>query len=89
MVVGLLTEEELDARVLEMLRGLRADHILWILQQLREASLLGVHNKASYLMAVLRNFRDRIKQLGMQAATSTPLITGPAKESIQVILILI
>ena len=84
-----MTEEDVDERAVEMLRALRPEHGCFVIQQVRDASLVGVQNKASYLMAVMRNFRDRLRQMGPQAATAQPLITGPDPESIKVVVCLV
>ncbi len=46
--------------------------------------MIGVQNKAQYLMALMRNFRDRIRQVGPVAATAEPLIQGPDSTAIKV-----
>lgn len=37
-------------------------------------------------MSIMRNFRDKVRQLGTQVALSQPLINGPSKEKIKEIL---
>ena len=54
--------------------------------QIKESNLLGVQNKAQFMMSTVRNFRDKIRQLGTQAALSQPLINGPSAEKIKEIL---
>ncbi len=83
-VSGSLELEDLDEKALEMLRGFRADQAVFIAEQLRGASFIGIQNRASFLMAVMRNFRDRLKQLGPQAALAQPLVSGPDPEKLKV-----
>ena len=61
--------------------------ISWLcLFQLKESNLIGVLNKAQFLMSVMRNFRDKVRQLGSQVALSQPLINGPSKDKLTEIL---
>lgn len=48
--------------------------------------MYGVQNKPQYLMAVMKNFRDRIHSMGAQSAITLPLIPGPKLEAIQAII---
>lgn len=45
--------------------------------------MYGVQNKPQYLMAVMKNFRDRVHTMGAQTAITLPLIPGPKLEAIQ------
>lgn len=81
-----LTPEDVDDRVVEMLRSFPVDHAVFIVNQLKEANLIGVINKPQFLMSIMRNFRDKVRQLGTQVALSQPLINGPSKEKIKEIL---
>lgn len=45
-----------------------------------------MQNKAQFIMSTVRNFRDKVRQLGTQAALSQPLINGPSAEKIKEIL---
>lgn len=76
--------DDFDERVVEMLRSLNGEHGRHICEQIRDGNLIGVQNRASFIMAVIRMFRDRLKLLGPQAAISQPLIAGPSRDSLQV-----
>ncbi len=47
---------------------------------------MGVQNKAQFLMSVMRNFRDKARQLGANVALSQKLVNGPSVEKIKEIL---
>lgn len=47
---------------------------------------MGVQNKAQFLMSVMRNFRDKVRQLGANVALSQKLVNGPSVEKIKEIL---
>lgn len=47
---------------------------------------MGVQNKAQFLMSVMRNFRDKVRQLGANIALSQKLVNGPSVEKIKEIL---
>ncbi|VDK43953.1 unnamed protein product [Anisakis simplex] len=78
--------DELDERAVEMLRGFPIDQELFIVEQIKKSGLVGVQNKAQFLMSVMRNFRDKVRQLGPQAAMQQPLIYGPDGPKIKEIL---
>uniref|UniRef100_A0A0N5AGH8 Heterogeneous nuclear ribonucleoprotein Q n=1 Tax=Syphacia muris TaxID=451379 RepID=A0A0N5AGH8_9BILA len=81
-----LTPEDVDDRVVEMLRSFPVDHAVFIVNQLKEANLIGVINKPQFLMSIMRNFRDKVRQLGTQVGLSQPLLNGPSREKIKEIL---
>lgn len=54
--------------------------------QVKESKLMGVQNKAQFLMSVMRNFRDKVRQLGANVALSQKLVNGPSVEKIKEIL---
>ncbi|KHN88461.1 Heterogeneous nuclear ribonucleoprotein Q [Toxocara canis] len=81
-----MSEDELDERAIEMLRGLPVDHALFVIKEVEGSKLIGVQNKAQFLMAVMRNFRDKVRQLGSQVAISQPLVHGPDASKIKEIL---
>uniref|UniRef100_A0A914UVT6 RRM domain-containing protein n=2 Tax=Plectus sambesii TaxID=2011161 RepID=A0A914UVT6_9BILA len=83
---GAMVAEDIDERALEMLRSFRPDQAVFVISQVRESNLIGVQNKAQFLMAVMRNFRDRLRTVGAQSATAQPLVQGPDRQSIQSIL---
>uniref|UniRef100_A0A0N5AEK6 Heterogeneous nuclear ribonucleoprotein Q n=1 Tax=Syphacia muris TaxID=451379 RepID=A0A0N5AEK6_9BILA len=84
-----MTPEDIDERALEMLRILPVDHAEFVIKEvnmIRESNLLGVQNKAQFIMSTVRNFRDKVRQVGSAAALSQPLINGPSVEKIKEIL---
>ncbi|MFH4975658.1 hypothetical protein AB6A40_002367 [Gnathostoma spinigerum] len=81
-----MTPEDIDERAIEMLRSLPVEHAVFVLKEVRESNLVGVQNKAQFLMSIMRNFRDKVRQLGAQIALSQPLVNGPAPEKIKEIL---
>ncbi|VDM12032.1 unnamed protein product, partial [Wuchereria bancrofti] len=81
-----MSPQELDDRAIEMLRSLPLDHALFIIKEVKESKLMGVQNKAQFLMSVMRNFRDKARQLGANVALSQKLVNGPSVEKIKEIL---
>ncbi|VDD87620.1 unnamed protein product [Enterobius vermicularis] len=81
-----MTPEDIDERALEMIRSLPTDHAEFVIKEIKDSNLLGVQNKAQFIMSTVRNFRDKVRQLGTQAALSQPLINGPSAEKIKEIL---
>ncbi|CAJ0595642.1 unnamed protein product [Cylicocyclus nassatus] len=51
-----------------------------------ESRLFGVQNKAQYLMSLMRNFRDRVRNQGAQSVMAGKLITGPDPDKMAEIL---
>ncbi|GMT28235.1 hypothetical protein PFISCL1PPCAC_19532, partial [Pristionchus fissidentatus] len=80
------TLEDFDERALEMLKQFPTSEAVYLIEQLILTKLHGVQNKPQYLMSVMRNLRDRIRQLGATFVMSKALIGGPASEDIQAIL---
>ncbi|VDK71397.1 unnamed protein product [Litomosoides sigmodontis] len=81
-----MSPQELDDRAIEMLRSLPLEHALFIIKEVKESKLMGVQNKAQFLMSVMRNFRDKVRQLGANVALSQKLVNGPSVEKIKEIL---
>lgn len=50
------------------------------------SNLVGVQNKAQFFMSIMRNFRDKVRQFGVQTALSQPLVNGPDATKIKEIL---
>ncbi|VDK74537.1 unnamed protein product [Anisakis simplex] len=48
--------------------------------------MLGVQNHAQFMMSVMRNFRDKVRQMGAAQALSESLVQGPSYESVKAIL---
>lgn len=48
--------------------------------------MYGVQNKPQYLMSVMKNFRDRVRELGASQAVQLPLIPGPDPANIKSII---
>lgn len=46
-----MTTEDFDERVVEMLRTLKAEHGKYVCEQLEDANLIGVQNKASGVLS--------------------------------------
>ncbi|VDN04099.1 unnamed protein product [Thelazia callipaeda] len=81
-----MSPQDLDDRAIEMLRSLPIEHALFIIKEVKESRLMGVQNKAQFLMSVMRNFRDKVRQLGATVALSQKLVNGPSVEKIKEIL---
>ncbi len=79
-----MLESDLDDRVVELLNSLRMDQALYLVKQVGESNLVGVQHKASFMMAVVRNFRDRLRAMGPQAAISQQLLRTPDRATLQV-----
>uniref|UniRef100_A0A914HFF1 RRM domain-containing protein n=1 Tax=Globodera rostochiensis TaxID=31243 RepID=A0A914HFF1_GLORO len=78
-----LNTDEFDDRAVEMLATFPVEQANFIIKELRDSQLYGVQNKPQYLMSVMRNFRERLRTMGVQQAMELPLIPGPNPESIQ------
>lgn len=81
-VVGLvenlgLSNEDFDERTIEQLASFPLEQGKFIIKELKESRLYGVQNKPQYLMSLMRNLKDRVRQLGAQQALTLPLIPGP------------
>jgi RNA recognition motif-containing protein len=72
-----LTNEEFDERAIEQLSSFPLDQGKYIIKELKDSQLYGVQNKPQYLMSLMRNLKDRVRQLGPQQALGLPLIPGP------------
>ncbi|GMT00416.1 hypothetical protein PENTCL1PPCAC_22590, partial [Pristionchus entomophagus] len=81
-----VTSEDFDERALEMLKQFPTSEAVYLIEQLILTKLFGVQNKPQYLMSVMRNLRDRIRQLGATFVMSKNLIGGPVIEDINAIL---
>lgn len=81
-----MTPEDVDERAIEMLRSFANEQACYIIEELRKSELFGVQNRAQYLMSVMRNFRDRVRNFGATTVMGGSLIVGPEKEKIQSIL---
>jgi hypothetical protein len=86
-VVGLLealglSTDDFDERAMEQLASFPIDQGKYIIKELKDSQLYGVQNKPQYVMSVMRNLKDRIRQLGAQQALTLPLIPGPPIEKI-------
>ncbi|VDM49812.1 unnamed protein product [Toxocara canis] len=57
-----------------------------IVSAVKKSNLLGVQNHAQFMMSMMRNFRDKVRQLGAQSALNETLVTGPSYENIKAIL---
>lgn len=82
--LGIMKYDDLEERTLELVKSLQADHGCFLLNQFRNANLLGIQNASAYLGSLIKNFKERVKRLGPEVAVSTPLLYGPPKEKIQV-----
>ncbi|ETN77747.1 hnRNP-R, Q splicing factor family [Necator americanus] len=83
---GYMTADDVDERAVEMMNSFPEDQARYIVEQLRESRLFGVQNKAQYLMSLMRNFRDRVRNQGAQSVMAGKLITGPDPEKMAEIL---
>ena len=83
---GHLLAEDVDDRAYEMLNSFPEDQGKYVIDQLRESELFGVQNKSQYLMSLMRNFRDRIRQQGAASVLSSKLITGPDRAKMEQLL---
>ncbi|VDP13654.1 unnamed protein product [Soboliphyme baturini] len=81
-----LKYEDLEERTLELIKSLREEHGLFVVQQFREANLMGIQNVSAYLGSLVKNFKERLRQIGPQEATTRPLVTGPNLENMKKIL---
>ncbi|GMR53480.1 hypothetical protein PMAYCL1PPCAC_23675 [Pristionchus mayeri] len=81
-----VTSEDFDERALEMLKQFPKEEAVYLIEQLIATKLFGVQNKPQYLMSVMRNLRDRVRQLGATFVLSKNLIGGPVIEEISSIL---
>ncbi|KJH52393.1 hnRNP-R, Q splicing factor family [Dictyocaulus viviparus] len=83
---GFMAAEDVDERAVEMMNSFPEDQARYVVEQLKESRLFGVQNKAQYLMSLMRNFRDRIRNQGPQSVMAGKLITGPDPEKMAEIL---
>ncbi|KAI6174078.1 hypothetical protein M3Y98_01150900 [Aphelenchoides besseyi] len=81
-----LNNDDFDERAIEQLASFPIDQAKYILKELKESKMYGVQNKPQYLMSVMRNLKDRQRQLGIQQAMTLPLIPGPPIEKISEII---
>uniref|UniRef100_A0A914C1Q0 Heterogeneous nuclear ribonucleoprotein Q n=1 Tax=Acrobeloides nanus TaxID=290746 RepID=A0A914C1Q0_9BILA len=81
-----VTTEDFDERAVEMLAGFSQDQGLYIVKELKDSGLYGVQNKPQYFMSVMRNFKDRVRQLGSAPSMNIPLVPGPEVEDIKSII---
>ncbi|KAL3073628.1 hypothetical protein niasHT_036298 [Heterodera trifolii] len=81
-----LNTDEFDERAVEMLATFPFEQANFILKELKDSQLFGVQNKPQYLMSVMRNFRERLRTMGVQQAMELPLIPGPDPESIKTLI---
>uniref|UniRef100_A0A5S6Q5V9 RRM domain-containing protein n=1 Tax=Trichuris muris TaxID=70415 RepID=A0A5S6Q5V9_TRIMR len=80
---GVLKLADLDERTLEFIVGMRPEHASYVLKQFGHMSLFGVRNRAAYLSALLKHFRDRVKAFGVEASLGRPMISGPKEEDVK------
>uniref|UniRef100_F1KVY1 Heterogeneous nuclear ribonucleoprotein R n=2 Tax=Ascaris suum TaxID=6253 RepID=F1KVY1_ASCSU len=81
-----MSPEDMDERAIDMLRSLPVDHAIFVIGEVKKSNLLGVQNHAQFMMSMMRNFRDKVRQLGAQSALNETLVNGPSYESIKAIL---
>ncbi|KFD54241.1 hypothetical protein M514_04783 [Trichuris suis] len=74
---------DLDERTLEFIVGMRPEHACYVLKQFGQMSLYGVKNRAAYLSALLKHFRDRVKAFGVEASLGRPMVSGPKEEDVK------
>lgn len=82
--LGITKYDDLEERTLELIKSLQPDHGSFLLNQFRNANLLGIQNTSAYLGSLIKNFKERLKRLGPEVAMSTPLLYGPPREKVQV-----
>ncbi|CAD5206076.1 unnamed protein product [Bursaphelenchus okinawaensis] len=78
-----LTLEDFDERVIEALANFPVEHGKFIISEIKKSELFGVQNRPQFLMSVMRNFKDKVRQVGGSEATKTSLIPGPSVESLK------
>ncbi|VDM83050.1 unnamed protein product [Strongylus vulgaris] len=76
---GYMTADDVDERAVEMMNSFPEDQARYIVDQLR----VGL---AQYLMSLMRNFRDRVRNQGAQSVMAGKLITGPDPDKMAEIL---
>ncbi|CDW54966.1 Heterogeneous nuclear ribonucleoprotein Q [Trichuris trichiura] len=83
---GIVKLADLDERTLEFIVGMRPEHSCYVLKQFGEMSLYGVKNRAAYLSALLKHFRDRVKAFGVEASLGRPMVSGPKEEDVKALI---
>ncbi|CAD5208548.1 unnamed protein product [Bursaphelenchus xylophilus] len=78
-----LTLEDFDERAIEALGNFGADQAKFILNEIKRSGLYGVHNRPQFVMSVMRNFKDKVRQVGASEALKSALIPGPPIEDIK------
>uniref|UniRef100_A0A7E4UMD1 HnRNP-R, Q splicing factor family n=1 Tax=Panagrellus redivivus TaxID=6233 RepID=A0A7E4UMD1_PANRE len=80
-----LNRDDFDDRAIDLLSTFNLESSLFIIKEIEESQLYGVQNRPQYLMAIMRNFKERYRSLG-QHSTGVPLIPGPKIETIKSII---
>ncbi|CAD6184809.1 unnamed protein product [Caenorhabditis auriculariae] len=83
---GFMSPEDFDERAIEMLNSFPEDQGKYICDQLTKSKLFGVQNKPQYLMSLMRNFKDRVRNFGAATVLGGALISGPPSDSLQEII---
>ncbi|KAE9556297.1 hypothetical protein FO519_000480 [Halicephalobus sp. NKZ332] len=80
-----LSPEDFDERAVDLLSTFSQEQSMFIIKEIEESQLFGVQNRAQYLMAIMRNFKERLRTMGSNS-TSVPLIPGPKVDNIKAII---
>lgn len=82
-----LTLEDFDERAIDTLSNYQSEQAKFILKELKNTGFYGVQNRPQFIMSVMRNFKDRLRQSNSSAdALKNPLIPGPTVDSIKSII---
>ena len=81
LVLGVLSDEELDERAIDALRELDEASKLGVLKQFGESDLSHVNNKSAFLCGVIKTYRQKSKMKQSQGGQETK---GPDEAKIKV-----
>lgn len=84
LFLGILKQDEVEERLFESVKTIRPDQCAFVLRKFREGNLLGINNIPAYLGSLLKNFKERIRLGGDQAALAQPILSAPPLEKIKV-----